>query len=306
MSRTSRLFDLLQALRRRRAPVSGAELAREAGVSLRTVYRDIAALQALGAEIEGEAGVGYVLKPGFMLPPLMLSQDEIEALALGAKWVSRRTDPVLAAAAREAMAKIGAVLPADVQQRLDDSALLVGPTCRICHSVDLALLRRAVREERKLRINYCDERGRSSARTIWPIALSFVDSVRIVVAWCELRQDFRHFRTDRINAAELLVDRYPRRRQSLLKAWQRPMLSETGSERGYTPRQPSKRKEVTVVADIVFYTNPWSRGGIVHWMLEELGVPYTMETLEYGTTMKAPAYLEINPMGKVPAISMVR
>ncbi len=87
MSRTHRLFDILQALRRRRRPVSGAELAREAGVSLRTLYRDIAALQAMGAEIEGEPGVGYVLRPGFLLPPLMFSEEEIEALALGARWV---------------------------------------------------------------------------------------------------------------------------------------------------------------------------------------------------------------------------
>ena len=95
MSRTLRLFELLQLLRRRRQPVSGAELAREAGVSLRTLYRDIADLQAMGAEIDGEPGVGYVLRPGFLLPPLMFSEEEIEALALGAKWVARRTDDAL-------------------------------------------------------------------------------------------------------------------------------------------------------------------------------------------------------------------
>ncbi len=111
MSRTHRLFDLMQALRRHRKPVSGAALAREAGVSLRTLYRDIAALQALGAEIDGEPGLGYVLRPGFLLPPLMLSAAEIEALALGAQWVARRTDEGLSQAARNAMAKIAAVLP---------------------------------------------------------------------------------------------------------------------------------------------------------------------------------------------------
>ncbi len=102
-------------LRRRRRPVSGAELAREAGVSLRTLYRDIAALQAMGAEIDGEPGVGYVLRPGFLLPPLMFSEEEIEALALGARWVARRTDELLSDAARNAVAKIAAVLPQDLQ-----------------------------------------------------------------------------------------------------------------------------------------------------------------------------------------------
>jgi predicted DNA-binding transcriptional regulator YafY len=127
MSRTHRLFDLLQMLRRYRRPVSGAVLAREAGISLRTLYRDIAALQAMGAEIEGEPGLGYVLKPGFLLPPLMLSGAEIEALALGAQWVARRTDEELSRAAQNAMAKIAAVLPRDMRQKLDDDALIIGP-----------------------------------------------------------------------------------------------------------------------------------------------------------------------------------
>lgn len=302
MSRATRLFDLLQALRRRRTPVSGAQLARDTGVSLRTLYRDIASLQALGAEIEGEPGVGYVLRPGFMLPPLMLSEEEIEALALGAKWVSRHADPALAGAARDAMAKIGAVMPRDVRQRLEDTALLVGSNWRADHSDNLALVRQAVRDERKLSIHYCDERGRQTRRTIWPFALSFVDSVRIVIAWCELRDDFRHFRIDRIDAANLLADRYSRRRRSLLKAWQRPMLSESDSRRRYSALRRTNRKEVPMSEEIVFYSNPFSRGGIVQWMLEELGVPYKTEILEYGTTMKAPDYLSINPMGKVPAI----
>lgn len=306
MSRATRLFDLLQALRRRRAPVSGAALARETGVSLRTLYRDIAALQALGAEIEGEAGVGYVLKPGFMLPPLMLSEEEIEALALGAKWVARRTDNALAASARNAMAKIGAVLPVDLRQRLAESALLVGPSWLPPRGIDLAVLRQAVRQERKLRIAYRDEGGRPSQRTIWPIALSFFESARVITAWCELREDFRHFRADRIEAAELSTGRYPRRRHSLVKDWEASLLTETDSSDGYCPSIATQRRpggsEASMDQEIVFYTNPMSRGGIVHWMLEELGVPYRLEPLEYGPSMKAPAYLAINPMGKVPAI----
>ncbi|MFZ3178910.1 MAG: YafY family protein, partial [Methylocystis silviterrae] len=159
MARTHRLFELLQMLRRRRQPVSGAELAREAGVSLRTLYRDIAALQAMGAEIDGEPGVGYVLRPGFLLPPLMFSEEEIEALALGAKWVARRTDDALSEAAGNAVAKISAVLPQELRTRLEDDALLVGPGWERPQHVELTLLRRALREERKLAISYRDEKG---------------------------------------------------------------------------------------------------------------------------------------------------
>jgi len=203
MSRTHRLFELMQTLRRHRQPVSGAALAREAGVSLRTLYRDIAALQALGAEVEGEPGLGYVLKPGFLLPPLMFSAAEIEALALGAQWVARRTDEGLSQAARNAMAKIAAVLPPAMRQRLEDDALIVGPGWERRQAVSLGLLRQALREERKLAISYCDEKSVRTARIVWPAALGFFDSTRILAAWCELRGGFRHFRADRIEAAEL-------------------------------------------------------------------------------------------------------
>ena len=126
MSRAERLLELMQALRRRRAPVAGAALADELGVSLRTLYRDIASLQAQGAAIEGEAGFGFVLKPGFTLPPLMFSLEEVEALALGARWVEGRADAGLAKAARDALAKIGAVLPPERAEALDWPTLLAG------------------------------------------------------------------------------------------------------------------------------------------------------------------------------------
>ena len=111
MSRAQRLLDLIQVLRRHRHPVSGATLAEATGVSLRTLYRDIELLKAEGAHIDGEAGVGYVLRPGFMLPPLMFSEEEIEALVLGSRWVHQRADRALADAAANVLAKIGAVLP---------------------------------------------------------------------------------------------------------------------------------------------------------------------------------------------------
>jgi predicted DNA-binding transcriptional regulator YafY len=220
MSRSQRLLDLIQLLRRHRRPVSGRRLADELRVSIRTLYRDIVTLQGQGAPIEGEPGLGYVLKPGFMLPPLMFSEDEIEALVLGSRWVSDRADGRLALAARDALAKILAVLPGDLRDDAEASALLVGPGAAImAESFDLSAIRKAIRSERKLSILYRDGAGQASERVVWPFALSFFDHVRVVVAWCELRQDFRHFRTDRISQVQPLDIRYPRRRQGLLKEW---------------------------------------------------------------------------------------
>jgi predicted DNA-binding transcriptional regulator YafY len=220
MSRAQRLLDLIQVLRRHRFPVSGAAMADELGVSLRTLYRDIDALKIQGAQIEGEAGVGYVLRPGFMLPPLMFSEDEIEALVLGGRWVARSTDEPLGKAARNALAKIAAVLPDDLRRGLETSTLLIGPDKRVAAGVaELPALREAIRAERKLRISYIDNNENSTRRTIWPFALGFFERVRVVVAWCEMRQGFRHFRTDRIRSLKPTGVRYPRRRLALLKEW---------------------------------------------------------------------------------------
>jgi predicted DNA-binding transcriptional regulator YafY len=220
MSRAERLLGLMQSMRRRRFPVSGAELAQENGISLRTLYRDIASLQAQGARIDGEPGVGYVLRPGFMLPPMMFSEEEIEALVLGSRWVADRADSALAGAARDALAKIAAVLPQDLRDNLDASALLVGPGVPIAAGdQELVTIRRAIRAETKVHIDYEDQHGGRSARTIWPFALGFFDKARIVVAWCEARGAVRHFRTDRIMALDVQAERYPRRRQALLKEW---------------------------------------------------------------------------------------
>lgn len=219
MSRSERLLDLIQILRRHRRPVSGRTLAGEMGVSIRTLYRDIATLQGQGAPIEGEAGLGYVLKPGFMLPPLMFTDEEIEAIVLGSRWVAKQPDARLSAAATDALAKIAAVLPADLREDLDATTLLVGPSAEATEGIDLSLVRQAIRDERKLGFLYRDAAGVQSRRMVWPFALGFFDKVRIVVAWCETRQDFRHFRADRISALSATEIRYPRRRQALLKAW---------------------------------------------------------------------------------------
>jgi predicted DNA-binding transcriptional regulator YafY len=220
LSRAQRLLDLIQVLRRHRRAVAGTVLAEELGVSLRTLYRDIESLKAQGAHIDGEAGVGYVLRPGFMLPPLMFSEDEIEALVLGSRWVSERADGPLGKAARNVLAKIGAVLPAELKNRIDTSGLLIGPGEPIAAGDgELAAIRQAIRAERKMEVAYADERGNVTNRIVWPVALAFFDRVRVVVAWCELRNGYRHFRTDRIAALELSVERYPRRRAMLLKEW---------------------------------------------------------------------------------------
>jgi predicted DNA-binding transcriptional regulator YafY len=220
MSRAERLLELLQNLRNRRVPVAGPDLASELGISLRTLYRDIAALQAQGADIRGEAGVGYILRPGFTLPPLMFSPEELEALVLGSRWVAARADDKrLGIAAQQALSKIGAVLPPALRDGIDNATLLVAPRFLDTKSVDPGLIREAIRLERKLAIDYRNEAGETSTRTIWPICIAFFESVRIVTAWCELRDDFRSFRIDRIATLQSLEQRYPRRRDAMMREW---------------------------------------------------------------------------------------
>lgn len=220
MSRSARLLELIQILRQHRYPVTGAKLAAELGISIRTLYRDIVTLQSQGAQIDGEPGLGYVLRPGFMLPPLMFSEEEIEALVLGSRWVAGRADSQLKSAARKALAKIAAVLPADLRYQLDATALLIGPNQLIAAGdEELTTIRKAIRAEQKILITYIDVKENETQRTIWPFALGFFERVRIVIAWCELRQEFRHFRTDRITKLVVSETRYPQRRQTLLKKW---------------------------------------------------------------------------------------
>jgi len=220
MSRAERLLDLIQILRRHRQPVAGGALAKELGVSLRTLYRDIGTLQAQGAHIEGEPGLGYILKPGFMLPPLMFSEDEIEALVLGSRWVAGHGDTRLAEAGRNALAKIAAVLPRDLREALDANSLFVpAAELPVAGDTEIATIRQAIRMERKLDILYRAPDRDETQRTIWPFGLAYFDRVRVVVSWCELRQDFRSFRTDRILQLLMTEHRYPRRRQVLLKEW---------------------------------------------------------------------------------------
>jgi predicted DNA-binding transcriptional regulator YafY len=220
LARTTRLFALLQLLRGKSRPVTAAALAASLDVSERTVYRDIAELSAQGAPIEGEAGLGYVLRPGLFLPPLMLGDDETEAVVLGLRYVDQRGDDILSHAAREALAKIGAVLSPAAQETLRNPVALPGPGGWGFpkNAVDLSVLRAAIKAQAKLEIAYEDAARVRSKRVVWPIALAFANEARVLIAWCEMRQAYRTFRTDRI-AAAARRERYPGRRAALLAQW---------------------------------------------------------------------------------------
>lgn len=220
MRRADRLLRIIQILRRHRRPVRGQVMAEEVEVSLRTLYRDIADLVTDGVPIRGEAGIGYVLGEGYDVPPLMFNADELEAIMLGLRWVSRRGDSDLSRAAQDTSAKIGAVLPQALKPLLFDSGLMAPPMyTKIADNVDVSGLRQAVREQRKVELVYRDENGKDSERVIWPIGIAYFDAQRLVIAWCELRQDFRSFRTDRMIKATVSKEKYQERRKVLLKRW---------------------------------------------------------------------------------------
>ena len=154
-----------------------------------------------------------------MLPPLMFTDEEVEAIVLGSRWVAKQPDKRLAVAATDALSKIAAVLPDDLREDLDATTLLVGPSSASVEAIDLGVVRQAIRNERKLGFLYRDASGAASERVVWPFALGFFDKVRVMVAWCEMRQDFRHFRADRVSRLAASDIRYPRRRQAMLKEW---------------------------------------------------------------------------------------
>jgi predicted DNA-binding transcriptional regulator YafY len=218
MSRAARLLALMQALRRHRRAATARELADELGVTIRTIYRDVATLQQEGAAIEGAAGFGYVLREDFFLPPLMFGADEIDALILGLRLVGARGDPALGAAASDALAKIAAVLPPPFLDAPATSGLLAGPAGSD-GARHLPLLRHAIRAEAKLDLAYADAQGHASRRVVWPIAIGFFDRAEVLAAWCEGRGAFRHFRLDRIVAVAAIDARMPRRRRVLLAEW---------------------------------------------------------------------------------------
>lgn len=224
MRRADRLFQIIQILRRARGPVTADAIAAELETSKRSVYRDVATLMGQRVPIRGEAGMGYVLDAGFDLPPLMLTPDEIEAAVLGAQLVANRGDPSLVRAAQDLIAKIGAAVPERLRPYVLEPAT-GAPTMRTIapDAIDMARLRAQIRVGRKLSLKYRDEQGRETARIVWPVTLAYMETVRMLAAWCELRRDFRHFRTDRVAEAEFLDERYPDRPAILRAKWRKTL-----------------------------------------------------------------------------------
>lgn len=199
MRRADRLFEIIQTLRRR--PVTRAsDLAAELEVSERTIYRDIQDLMASGVPIEGEAGVGYVLRAGFDMPPLMFTEREIEALMLGVRIVESWADEDLARAAMDVAAKVEAVVPERLRDHMACVPLLApAEHAAIPLTFDLGALRRALGERRKVAFAYRDVVGDVTERVVRPLSLAYFGPVWLLAAWCELRNDFRTFRLDRIS-----------------------------------------------------------------------------------------------------------
>ncbi|WP_333573979.1 helix-turn-helix transcriptional regulator [Sphingomonas sp.] len=221
MRRADRLFEIVQHLRRASGPLTAAAIAAELETSRRSVYRDIAALIAQRVPIRGEAGIGYVLERGFDMPPLMLTSDEVEAVVLGAQWVLVHADDALARAAADVLAKVAAIIPEGLRPAMEDPAVITPPNWgeRLDAGVDVARLRAWSLQGRKLWIRYSDGAGQESERMIWPFLVGYMDRVRVVIAWCELRQGFRMFRTDRLLRVEFREERYPERRSTLRQKW---------------------------------------------------------------------------------------
>ncbi|MGI9413673.1 MAG: helix-turn-helix transcriptional regulator [Hyphomicrobiales bacterium] len=208
MRRADRLFEIIQILRSKRL-VRAKDFAEKLEVSERTIYRDIADLVATGVPIDGEAGVGYVLRGGFDLPPLMFKEQEIEALILGARIVESWADAELAEAAGNVISKVEAVLPERLQRHMSETALLA-PSRHYFEPIafEVGELRRALRRKCKIHFSYRDAEARGTERTVRPLAVAFFGPVWLLAGWCELRQDFRSFRLDRIHAFAVLDDTF--------------------------------------------------------------------------------------------------
>jgi len=220
MRRSDRLFDIIQRLRTASQPTTAAALAAALEVTPRTVYRDIATLQARRVPIEGAPGIGYVLRKSFDLPPLNFTIDEIEAIAVGARMVHRLKDPKLQEAAQSVLAKVTVAVPERLRPHIADAPIYVSPGMTAeAQGADLAEVRAAIRDSRKLYIAYADEQGRRTNRTIWPIAMAYYVDVTLVGAWCELRADYRNFRVERIASSRVLEEHFDQDNGRLFREW---------------------------------------------------------------------------------------
>jgi predicted DNA-binding transcriptional regulator YafY len=220
MRKASRLFEIIQILRVARAPVTAADIASQLEVTVRSIYRDIAALQAMRVPIAGERGVGYILRPGFDLPPLMFSVEETEAIVLGMAMIERTGDRDLLKASERVVAKIAAAMPEPLRQSMTSRALYAwGGSAPAPEGAEFRRIRTAIRDEEKLSIDYCDEAGNRTSRTIWPLALIYYAESAVVVAWCELRQAIRNFRMDRIEGSAPTSEYFRKQGDRLRAAW---------------------------------------------------------------------------------------
>lgn len=220
MRRADRLFQIIQILRGAASPVTANVLAGELETSVRTIYRDVADLMAQRVPIRGEAGVGYVIERSYDMPPLMLTPDEIEAAVLGAQLAAARGDPAIVRGARDLIAKIADVVPDDLRPMVLDSPMVAPDLQRsVPDAIDVGQLRAWIRRRGKIRIDYSDDQDRQTERIVWPIAIAYFETVRLMVGWCELRQDFRSFRTDRITRTQFLEETYPTRTRQLRRQW---------------------------------------------------------------------------------------
>ena len=217
MARPDRLFRLLQAMRVLPAPVTGARLAEETGVSLRSLYRDIDSLRAAGARIESERGYGYRLIEDYALPPQTFDRTEIEALALGLAEVAHMGDPQLAEAAASVLAKVTASLPDDREQYLFHAVSRVYRPDRRFPAVDMSVIRAACWNEQALSIRYVDQGDAATQRDILPLAIVYADRSLAVLAWCCLRKDFRTFRPERMLSIEAGGASFRPRRAAMLR-----------------------------------------------------------------------------------------
>ncbi|MBP2235188.1 putative DNA-binding transcriptional regulator YafY [Sinorhizobium kostiense] len=228
MRKASRLFEIIQILRLARKPTTAAEMAERLEVTPRSIYRDVAALQAMRVPIEGGRGIGYILRPGFDLPPLMFSIEETEAIVLALALIARTGDHELRAAAQRVNEKITGAVPAPLRQAFQSQALHAwGSSFPAPEGIDLSLVRRAIRDEQKLALDYRDELGRATERTVRPLALIYYSEHAVMVAWCELRQAIRNFRADRVEHCESVSAYFlgegERLRQLWMDGWKAPV-----------------------------------------------------------------------------------
>lgn len=227
MSKSTRFFEVIQLLRNAQKPVLARDLAKTLEVSVRTVYRDIASLQAMQTPIVGEPGIGYVMRHGYDLPPVNFDVDEAEAVAVGLNMIARTGDPGLWRAARRASYKLHELVPGTRKLIASSWGAQDVP------ALDLSELRGAIRHEQKARISYTDAEGAETVRVIWPLVLIYYVDNALVVAWCELRQSLRHFRLDRVSKCNFLKDDFKGEGDALIAHWETTQKHDTVSTKSF-------------------------------------------------------------------------